>query len=203
MTPVFIHINKTAGSSVVRAAGDRIVDAGHRTASMWVAQHGRPTSMFSVVRHPYDRVRSEYNYRRRRYLAGEDNPHLANLHLDVDEWVEATFERDEFRTQEFFERSGVPFNSANAVDGVLIWFLPQFVWLTDSTGSILPDDVLRFERLADEWLTWSRVHGIEGGLPHVNRSSDTPGAAGRLGRRAREIVARHHRADFEVFGYPT
>ena len=94
MRPVFIHISKNAGTSIVSSAGDRIVNAGHRTAASWVAEHGSEAPLFSAVRHPYDRVLSEYHYRRRRWEGGENNPHLTNLSLPFDEWVIATYEGD-------------------------------------------------------------------------------------------------------------
>jgi hypothetical protein len=199
---VFIHINKTAGTSVVRCAGGRIVDAGHRTAASWIDEHGRSGPMFSIVRHPYDRIRSEYDYRRRRRRSGEDNPHLANLDLPLDDWVVATFERDEFRTRAFFERHGVPFLERNVVDDVAIWFLPQFDWLSGPDGSILVDDVLRFERLATDWAAWRERHGITADLPHENRSAGGPWSTADLGPNARRLIVEHHRSDFEVFGYP-
>ncbi|MGA1441029.1 MAG: hypothetical protein ACO4CU_14530, partial [Ilumatobacteraceae bacterium] len=200
--PVFIHINKTAGTSIVRGAGDRIVNAGHRTASSWITEHGRPAPLFSVVRHPYDRVRSEYDYRRRRRLSGEDNPHLANLDLSLDDWVVATFDRDEFRTTAFFERNGVPYLAQNVVDGVSIWFMPQFAWSSDGDGSILVDDVLRFEQLGADREAWCDRYGIDARLPHENRSAGGPWSTDDLGPAARQLIVEHHRVDFEVFGYP-
>ena len=60
MKPVFIHVSKNGGTSIVESAGDQIVNAGHRTASSWLAEHGDDALLFAVVRHPYERVASEY-----------------------------------------------------------------------------------------------------------------------------------------------
>lgn len=201
MRPVFIHINKTAGTSVVASAASSIIDAGHRTAASWVAEHGRGASLFSVIRHPYDRMLSEYNYRRRRWAAGENNPHLANLELPVDDWVIATLDGGEYRTRAFFERTGVPFNAGNMVGDSLIWFIPQVSWLGDGGGALLVDDIVRFERLDDDWSALCARYGLKNRLVHVNASPRQPGVSDRLAARTRDVIYEHQRGDFDVFGY--
>ncbi len=199
--PVFIHISKNAGTSIVESAGDHIENAGHRTAEDWIAEHGTARPLFGVVRHPYDRVRSEYRFRRRRWRRGEDNAHLANLHRSLDDWVRATFVDGELRTRADFERTGVPFNEHNMVDDQLRWFIPQVRWLGDRDGTLLVAEVLRFEQLDRDWADFCRRHGFEAPLRHVNAAPPDAGDESSLGQEAREIIAEHHRADFEVFGF--
>jgi len=199
--PVFVHINKTAGSSVVRSAGRHIVNAGHRRAADWIRENGRPGSLFSVVRHPYERVRSEYTYRRRRWEGGEQNPHLANLRLPFDQWVHQTYVLDAFRTRGFFERTGVEFNEFHMADDVLVWFLPQVRWLCDDDGNMLVDELLRFEHLADEWPAFCARHGFDAPLVHVNASPVSPRVEGRFTAEVRAIIADYFADDFERLGY--
>jgi hypothetical protein len=201
MKPVFIHVSKNGGTSVVRSAGDHIVSAGHRTAASWVAEHGRPGPLFAVVRHPYQRVASEYAYRRRRRMAGERNPHLSNLDKPIEEWVVSTFVGDEYRTRAFFERTGEPYNPVNLVGDSLIWFVPQTRWLCDDAGDLLVDELLRFETLDRDWHRFSKAHGFECRLAHANASPGSGELADRLDRRTRGIIVNHFREDFEVFGY--
>ena len=199
--PVFVHISKNAGTSIVATAGERIVNAGHRTAARWVAQHGTAQPLFAVLRHPYDRVLSEYHYRQRRWRSGESNPHLANLHLPFDEWVATTFEDGAYRTRSFFERTGVPYNDFNMVGDQLIWFIPQVEWVTDAHGGLLVDDLLRFEHLADDWSAFGAKYGIDGVLRHANQSPRPVGAEQMMSRQSRELIHQHYRVDFERFGY--
>lgn len=199
--PVFVHISKNAGTSIVATAGEQIVNAGHRTAARWMADHGSSHPMFAVLRHPFDRVLSEYHYRRNRWTSGEANPHLANLHLPFDEWVSATLGDGEFRTRSFFERTGVPFNEGNMVNDQLIWFIPQVEWVTDADAQLLVGDLLRFEQLADDWSAFCAKHGIDVALQHANQSPRPIGFEQVTSPHTRELIHCHYRADFERFGY--
>ena len=201
MRPVFIHVSKNAGTSIVTSAGGRIINAGHRTAASWVAEHGSEAPLFSVVRHPYDRVLSEYHYRRRRWEGGEHNPHLTNLSLPFDEWAIATYEGNEYRTRSFFELNGVAYNAHNLVNDVAIWFISQVDWLSDSCQQLLVDDLLRFEHLADDWSTLSAKYELKNDLMHVNSSPRQLAAEQQLTPRIRELIYEYFRADFDRFGY--
>ncbi len=199
--PVFVHISKNAGTSIVATAGEQIVNAGHRTAARWVAEHGSAQPLFAVLRHPCDRVLSEYHYRQNRWRSGEANPHLANLHLSFDEWVSATLGDGAYRTRSFFEHTGVPFNAFNMVGDQLIWFIPQVDWVTDDRATLLVGDLLRFERLGEDWAAFSATYGIDGVLQHDNRSPRPGGAEHVMSHHSRELIHEHYRIDFERFGY--
>ena len=199
--PVFVHISKNAGTSIVATAGGSITDAGHRTAASWVAQHGSARPLFAVVRHPYDRVLSEYYYRRGRWRSGEVNPHLENLDLAFDDWVADTFSEGTYRTRSFFERSGVPFPEHDMVGDQLIWFIPQVEWLSDEREVLLTDDLLRYEHLAQDWATFATKYGIDRPLEHANRSSRSARSEQLMGQRSRTLIHEHYRVDFERFGY--
>ncbi len=201
MKPVFIHISKNAGTSIIASAGDNIIVAGHRTASSWVAEQGHAAPLFAVIRNPYDRVVSEYFYRKRRYEAGENNPHLGNLGRTFDEWVIATFRDGEFRTQSFFLQTGVPYNSRNMIDGSLIWFIPQARWLGGDGEGTLADDLLRHESLEDDWTRFSSKYGFNAVLERRNASPRDADFDAYYTEQSRELVFRHYRVDFEVFGY--
>ena len=185
----------------VATAGEHITDAGHRTAARWVAEYGSQRPLFAVVRHPCDRVLSEYHYRQRRWRSGENNPHLANLHLPLDEWVATTFEDGAYRARSFFERDGAPYNEHNLVGDQLIWFIPQIAWLCDSEQRLLVDDLLRFEQLAQDWSAFSTKYGIDRTLEHLNRSPGPAGSERLMSQRSRDLIHEHYRDDFDRFGY--
>lgn len=198
--PVFIHISKNAGTSIIRSAGDTITSAGHQTADRWIARHGREQPLFAVIRNPFDRVLSEYSYRRGRYEGGEANPHLANLDRPFDAWVRSTFRDGEYRTRSFFDDSGVSFNEFNMVDDCLIWFQPQTRWIGDG-GVRLVDELLRFEHLDDDWRAFCLRHGIDRRLGHANFSQRDRDYRAYYTDESREIVWEYYRVDFEAFGY--
>jgi hypothetical protein len=201
MKPVFIHISKNAGTSVVRTAGSAIRVAGHRTAASWIAGYGRSAPLFAVHRNPFDRVVSEYFYRRRRFLGGEKNPHLSNLGKSFDEWVISTFRDGEYRTRAYFEANSVPYNRANMIGDCLIWFLPQTRWICGEEGAVLVDEILRYETLDEDWEQFAMKYGIGKALTHHNASNRERDYNAYYSPRSREVVQEYFASDFDAFGY--
>lgn len=199
--PVFIHISKNAGTSIIASAGDNIIVAGHQPAARWVGRHGCASPLFAVIRNPYDRVYSEYCYRRRRYESGENNPHLSNLDQPFGNWVVATYRDGVFRTQAFFEESGVTYGRQNMINGTLIWFISQTRWLSDDTGQILADDLLRHEHLKSDWSRFSKRHGFECALQHLNASSGSSDSKEKYSKQTRDLIFDYYRDDFDAYGY--
>lgn len=199
--PVFLHISKNAGTSLAEAAGEFIVNAGHRTAARWVAEHGAGGTLFAVVRNPFDRVVSEYHFRRRRFESGEANPHLANLHLPFKQWVIDTYRHGDYSTRGFFERTGVPFNECNMIDGTLLWFLPQVAWLAAADGTLLAGELLRFENLAADWNEFAARHRIPGRLERRNASPRGANHRGYYDAETRGLIGEYYQADLAALGY--
>lgn len=202
MKPVFIHISKNAGTSIIASAANHITVAGHQSAARWVASHGRASPIFAVIRNPYDRVYSEYHYRRRRYEAGEKDPHLVIMDYPFDDWVVATFRDGLFRTRSFFNQTGIRYRPKNMVDDMLIWFISQCRWLCDDTGQNLTDELLRFENLTSDWSQFSKKHGFDCALQHHNVSTTRPDSRPNYSPRARDLIFEYYRNDFDAFDYP-
>ncbi len=201
MKPVFVHISKNAGTSITNTAGALISSAGHRTAENWVAENGSSAPLFAVVRNPFDRVVSEYLYRRNRFLGGEKNPHLSNLGKSFDEWVVSTYRDGEYRSRRFLEAHEVPYNGFNMINDCLIWFLPQTLWITDKDGKVLADDILRYETLVDDWDRFSKKFGINRVLAQHNVSKRRRDYRPYYSPGSRQIVQEYFRVDFEAFDY--
>jgi hypothetical protein len=176
---VFVHINKTGGSSVERALG---LPFRHRTAlelrrSLGSARWQRRFS-FTFVRNPWDKVASHYFYR-----VNTNQTALATSPLEFNDWVLRAYgERD----PRLYDKPKM--------------FMPQVEWISDEAGHRLVNFVGRFEQLdADFRAVCDRI-GVRAELPHEKRSSN------RDYRRiyssaAVDVVARWFAADIEQFGY--
>ena len=202
MKPVFVHISKNAGTSIKNTAGASIRVAGHRTAENWLAENGQSAPLFAVVRNPFDRVVSEYFYRRNRLRGGEKNPHLSNLTKPFDEWVASTYRDGEYRSRHFLEAHEVPYNEFNMIGDCLIWFLPQTLWITGKDGKILVDEILRYETLTDDWNRFSGKFGINRVLAQHNVSKRSRDYRSYYSPYSREIVQAYFQPDLETFDYP-
>jgi hypothetical protein len=176
---VFIHINKTAGSSIERAL---LLRFEHRTALEKRAELGdwrwNRAFRFSFVRNPWDKVASHYFYRVKRNVTGlADNP------IPFPTWVHLAYEEHDPR---YVNRPKM--------------FMPQADWLCDRDGTLLVNYVGRFERLAADFAEVCRILNRPATLPHLKRSGN------RDYRRlydagARRVVAQAFARDIEMFGY--
>ena len=84
---IFIHINKTGGSSIKQALGAKFQ---HKTAMEKIEELGlkvwQRKFTFAVVRNPWDRVVSQYHYRTRTNKTG-----LGEHPVEFARWVELAY----------------------------------------------------------------------------------------------------------------
>jgi len=177
---VFVHINKTGGSSVERALG---IPFQHRTAVELRDHLGtrRWESRFSFtfVRNPWDKVSSHYHYR-----VKTNQTELGRHPIPFAEWVVRAYgERD-----------------PRYVDQPRM-FMPQVDWISDADGRIMVDFVGRFERLRSDFdEVCRRLDLRDRSLPHVKRSGQDDYR--RLyDAEARRVVEDRFAPDIERFGY--
>jgi chondroitin 4-sulfotransferase 11 len=180
-TFIFIHINKTAGTSIGNAIGLPIKH--HQTAREVIARIGRDkwdrAYKFTLVRNPWDKVVSHYEYRRKRNKTG-----LANNDLSFREWVRKTYGPD---------KDPLYYNNPKA-------FQPQAEWLKDDTGRISIDFIGKFESIDEDFSQIRDAIGIDAELPHLN-ASRRAGYRHYYDDETREIVAQWFREDIELFSY--
>jgi len=143
----FIHVNKTAGSSIEAALG---LPFSHYTASMRVARLGieewNLRYSFTFVRNPWDRLVSQYHHRK-----GLDR---LRTDLDFRDWVRATL--------------------VQADRGVVHqpqMFTEQLDWISGSSGEVLVDDIYRYESLHEDFARLCQRLGIQASLPHRKSSA--------------------------------
>jgi hypothetical protein len=177
---LFVHINKTGGTSLTEALGLR---KQHRTASEFVGEMGQKAweshFTFSVVRNPWDKVVSHYAYRVRTNQTG-----LGDGTTTFGEWVREAYGR---RNPQFYDKPK--------------FFMPQVSWITGEDGRILVSFVGRFERLQADFDTLCATVGrTSRPLPHLNRS-ERGEYRSYYDDETRDIVAEWFRSDVEAFGY--
>lgn len=176
---VFVHINKTGGSSIEAALG---LPFQHRTAlelrrALGPRRWERRFS-FAFVRNPWSRVASHYAYRVQTNQTG-----LGDGRTGFTEWVRLAYGE---RHPRFHDQPKM--------------FQPQLDWITDEEGSIIVDYIGRFERLREDFAAVCARIGRTATLPHLKSSR------GKDYRRlyddeTAEIVARWFARDIARFDY--
>ena len=176
---IFIHINKTGGSSIEKALN---IPPEHLTALEKIEELGRKNwerrFSFTVIRNPWDKVVSHYHYR-----VQINNIDLSVRPIGFKEWVKRTY-----GIQDVFYYDNPKM------------FMPQSDWITDHNGRVLVDFVCRFENLDDDFSYVCEKLRKSTNLPHIKASK-----RGKYGNyydeETIEIVARWFSKDIERFGY--
>lgn len=187
---VFIHVPKTAGTSIGEALGLR--GTTHATARELKALLGaRYDQLFSFafVRHPWDRFVSLYHYARQ----AESHHHSATApwrsrygkHPDHDILKEASLHEAA---------------QLLATGQLSVQWRPQHEWLHDAQGRCLVHFVGRMEQIARDWQSVAARIGVAGHLPEANRSAPTREAV-TVHPETRALVERHYEHDFVWLGY--
>ena len=178
---IFIHINKTAGTSIGKAIGLPIKD--HLMATEVIARIGidkwNEAYKFTVVRNPWDKVVSHYEYRRKK-----NKTEIASRNISFSDWVAMTYGENK---DTFY------YNNPRS-------FQPQVDWLKDIDGKISIDFISKFETINEGFYHIRNVIGLDVTLPHLNASSRVTYQS-YYNEETRDIVAHWFREDIEEFGY--
>ena len=176
---VFIHINKTGGSSIEEALR---IPFEHKTAREKIAEIGRRTwerkTTFAVVRNPWDKVVSHFHYRVQTNQTG-----IADEGIGFADWVRAAYGDHDPR---YYDTP--------------IMFSPQRDWIVDEEGDVAVDRILRFESLEADFAALMSDIGRDVTLPHL-KASKRRDFREYYDESAVEIVARVFAPDLELFGY--
>ena len=175
----FVHINRTGGTSIVKALG---LPFEHKTALEIIGRMGQAQwdkrFSFAFVRNPWDKVVSHYHHRVQINLT-----ELGVKTIPFNTWVGETY-RDQ--NPAYYDPP--------------LMFAPQLDWISGQDGALLVDFVGRFERLEADFSAVAGRIGRSVSLPHLNSS---------IHKRYREyyndeaatIVAAWFRNDIDAFGY--
>ncbi len=176
---VFVHINKTGGSSIERALG---LPFQHKTALELRRELGErrwaSRFTFTFVRNPWDKVASHYHFRVKTNQTG-----LAERPLPFTAWVRLAYGEQDPR---YHDQPKM--------------FMPQVCWISDESGLVIVDFVGRFERLSDDFDAICRRLGRTSTLPHLKRSTNDDYRR-EYSAEAAEIVAVRFAEDIRLFGY--
>jgi len=178
---VFVHINKTGGSSV-RAAlgldGYRHVRASELAAFIGERAWKRLTT-FSTVRNPWDRLVSMYHWRIK-----TNQTDLGSGEIGFSQWLDLCLRnRDSFYIKN------------------PLMLAPQSYWLCDDSGRLLVAKLLRFERLAEDFTRLCFEIGLDAAeLPHLKKTERKHYSA-YFSERDADLVGRIYRDDINAFGY--
>lgn len=183
---IFIHINKTGGSSIEKALN---LPFEHKTALQKINEIGekrfKAKFSFAVIRNPFDRLVSQYFYRlqKNQALPPEKKKPLGIKPIEFKEWVRETH---------------VEYNSFYRHNPSM--FQPQYVWITNKDGEVVIDFICRFENLSHEIDQVSKIIGRDINLPHLKKSKRKDYRE-YYDSETIEIVNSYYEKDLEMFGY--
>ena len=179
---VFIHINKTGGTSITRVVGQPY--RRHLTAKEVIDDIGmekwRKAYKFTVVRNPWDKYFSMYKWRKKTNIRG-----IADEDISFSDWVKRTLEEKDPDYYDYFLQR---------------MFQPQVDWLKDYSGHIDMDKIIRFENLQHDFKKVADTIGAPAELPHYHKTQQVSYRE-FYDAEAREIVAEWFKEDIKRFDY--
>jgi chondroitin 4-sulfotransferase 11 len=192
---IFVHIPKTAGNSVNRVFGIGWQD--HKDIARYALEEPAAFSSyfkFAIVRNPWDRLLSDYNYQRKK-----SRPEASKLFLRKEngdrrsfrEWLEAALA----------DPARYPGSQwgGDVSAGIHRWS-PQIDWLR-VRGAIAVDEIIRLEELREDLpRIWTRLGLQSRPLPHRNRRFHWH-YSWYYDEVSRRMVADYYAEDVDTFGY--
>lgn len=174
---VFVHIPKTAGTSIKKVLGHV---SEHDLASSVDSNIWKKYFTFAVVRNPYERLVSHYIFHRDHYRGEFFKKYVPapNIHkMSFVEYIKLIKEHNK--------------NVTN--------FRSQFEFITHPSG--VPIDLIcRFENLNEDWKKVQQKLSITTDLPITNKS-DHKKYREYYNEETRNFVETFYKKDLDTFGY--
>lgn len=184
---LFIHIPKTAGVSLIRTYEDYFTDARHSPALVYKLMLGRKfrqLSTFAIVRNPWTRIFSAYNFLIRGGLISTDREMGKVL-------VEQCPSFEQF-IKEWLPENGVC---------SYMHFVPQHEFVCGWGENVIVENIVKLERLDSDWPSLSDNLGIP--LRKIQRAnvSTKDDFRDHYDNESIEIVHELYKKDIKVFNY--
>ncbi len=178
---IFIHINKTAGTSITKAI--KLPKRRHLSAKEVIEIVGKErwekSYKFTFVRNPWDKVVSHYKYRIKTNQTNlRDNP------ISFSEWVKLTYGDD--KNLFYYDKPKM--------------FQPQNEWLLNDEDKIDIDMIGKFENINKDFQIIADQIGCDSKLPHRNKTEKVDYRE-FYNDETKAIVAKWFQRDIELFKY--
>lgn len=179
---VFVHIPKTGGyatSRCLQKAGRLLKGFGfkHQFAEQYIPKnHRHEYPILSIVRNPYDRLYSIYEYYR-------NTKPVSIPEISFKEFI-MTFEEN------FYNKK--------------IQFTTCYEFLVDDHDKLIPTDILHFENLQQEYDDFCKKYNIENLLVEMNHNKNKNidvNPENLYDVEMKEVVERVFKKDLETFDY--
>lgn len=177
---IFVHIPKTAGTSIVDFLG--LYSKKHLTLIQikeLVGLDWYRSFKFSFVRNPYDRAVSQYFQQQR--VAKRIG--IKNYKVSFEEWVINCFER---KNKKYMKWD--------------LGFLTQYDWLKNHKGEIELDYIFKFESLENDTKLLSKIIGTKAVLNHKNKI-ERKNYKNYYTPKSKQIIEKYFKNDFVNFNY--
>jgi chondroitin 4-sulfotransferase 11 len=157
---IFIHIPKNAGSSVIKLLNNHnSIEQEHCTYWEYLRadeQRFQAYEKFCIVRNPWDRLFSAYNYLKNGGNKGSDQALSEMVNRQCDHFADFVMN----------------WLDADKVYNITV-LTPQFMYFYDFHNQhMMIDNLLRFESLSSDFALLQDKLEIAGKLPWVNKSTD-------------------------------
>ena len=184
---IFIHIPKTAGTSVKMFFGQRhLTDQAHERIATMKKDYPEiydSYRKFTIARNPYDRMVSWYFFLKLRGNTSAWVRDVNNSTLNFSDWLK--------NHATIFPQVEEPYGRGT--------FSPQFSWIYDFELKTIDPAVtiIKYENLNDEL---DEFFGEKINLPMMNKS-DHDNYSTYYNRESLDIVNTLYEKDFEIFNY--
>lgn len=182
--PLFIHIPKTAGSSIIYSGAKTVF--GHKTLQYylkWCPSNIQFPLTFTIIRNPYDRIFSAYHFLKN----GGKNEYDR---MWARKYIFNTKDINEFIEDKLHDKR------------VLNWihFRSQTEFVTNKSGNIAVDHLIKFEELKSKWPKFAINAGLKHKLPLRNKTNYNVRNV-ELNEKSKRLIANIYRQDFESLNY--